>query len=139
MKKLLGIDYGKNNIGIALSDDEGRMAFPKEILKNDTQLLDAIVSLVEEEKVSEIIIGESRDHEGKENLIMTDIKRFKKALEEKLSVPVFFELEFLTSVEAKRQPEEADQPRSRKQKVHKRVDASAATLILQSFINKRKM
>ena len=35
MAKLIGIDYGEKKVGIALSDDSGTIAFPKEIIKND--------------------------------------------------------------------------------------------------------
>ena len=138
MTKLIGIDYGEKKIGIALSDDDGAVAFPKEIIKNDGELINYIADLALKENISCIVMGQSTNYHGKDNPIMERAYQFKKALEKKLSVPVYFEVEFLTSVEAQRQQQEADLPRSRKPKVNKHVDASAAAIILQSFIDKNK-
>ena len=136
--KLLGIDYGGKKVGIALSDDSGAFAFPKEVVNNDDGLVNYIVDLALTENISRIVMGQSTNYQGKDNPIMARIHQFKRALEEKLSLPIDFEVEFLTSAEAKRQPQEADIPRSRKPRVHKRVDAGAAAIILQSFIDKSK-
>ena len=83
-------------------------------------------------------MGHSTNYHGKDNPIMERIRQFKKALHGRLSIPIDFQVEFLTSVEAQRQPQEADLPRSRKPRVHKDVDAGAAALILQSYINRVK-
>lgn len=138
MAKLIGIDYGEKKVGIALSDNSGAFAFPKEVVSNDGKLVNYVVGLADKENISRIVIGRSTNYQGKDNPIMERINQFKKALEEKLSIPIDFEIEFLTSAEAKRQPQEADLPRSRKPRVHKRVDAGAAAIILQSFIDKSK-
>lgn len=139
MGKLLGIDYGKKNIGIALSDEEGRLAFPHEILKNDRHLLETVKNICSVESVSEIVIGESLDYKGRENTIMDDIHNFKKALEEGTSLSVNFEPEFLTSRQAR--PAKAGPKRRarmvRKEKVQP-LDASAAAIILQSYLDKRQ-
>lgn len=124
--KLLGIDYGEKRVGIALSDESGTMAFPKEVIENNKDLLEKIVSLIKSENVKTVIIGESRDFLGKENPIMKKIRAFKKNLEKSVSIPVYFEPEFLTSAEAKQGQEDV-----------KIIDASAATIILQSFIDKQ--
>ena len=42
MAKFLGIDYGMKRIGLALSDENGTLAFPKEILPNDLNLFKKI-------------------------------------------------------------------------------------------------
>ncbi|MCH7597651.1 Holliday junction resolvase RuvX [Patescibacteria group bacterium] len=138
MTKLIGIDYGEKKIGIALSDDDGAVAFPKEIIKNDDELVSYIADLAEKENISRIVIGQSTNYHGEDNPIMKRIHQFKEALEERLSVPIDFEVEFLTSAEAKRQPRESDILRSRKPKVRRHVDASAAAIILQSFLDKNR-
>ena len=138
MAKLIGIDYGEKKVGIALSDDSGTIAFPKEIIKNDGELINYIADLALKENIACIVMGQSTNYHGKDNPIMERAYQFKKALEKKLSVPIYFEVEFLTSVEAQRQPQEADIPRSRKPKVRRHVDAQAAAIMLQSYINKIK-
>ena len=44
--KFLGIDYGTKRIGLALSDEDGKLAFPKETLKNDGDALNIVVDLI---------------------------------------------------------------------------------------------
>ena len=49
--KLLGIDYGEKRVGIALSDEGGTIAFPKNILDNDNELLKKIKTTSFQEKI----------------------------------------------------------------------------------------
>ena len=116
---------GKKNVGIAISDDGGNLAFAKIVLDNNNQLLDNILKIIEEDRVEAIVIGESINLNGEENLIQKKILEFKKILEENVKIPIHFEPEFLTSMEARRLQEGV-----------KKIDASAAALILKSFLNK---
>ena len=52
--KLLGIDYGTERVGIALSNEETTFAFPKEVILNDDHLFNNLASVIEGEKVGEI-------------------------------------------------------------------------------------
>lgn len=125
--RLLGIDYGKKRVGIATSDEEGRIAFPYQTLANNADLVKRIVEISKQEKVEAIVVGESLDYSGKENPLMKHIRSFKKALSLSVDIPIFFEPEVLTSAEARRS------------RYGRRVlDASAAALILQSFIDKKR-
>jgi len=125
--RYLGIDYGTKWIGTALSDDEGRMAFPHTIFENDTHLITSVKKICEEENIGAVVIGESRDYKQKENPIMKGIKIFADTLQKELGLPVYYEPEFLTSQEARRiQGEGGD------------THSSAAALILQSYIDKIK-
>lgn len=123
--KLIGIDYGKKKIGIAVSDSDGKMAFPKEVIPNDTQATGHIVNLVKQEDAGAVIVGESTDYKGEENPIMEDIKRFNKTINEKTNVPVYLEPETLSTKEAEHIQER-----------HDKIDASAAAIILQSYIDR---
>lgn len=125
--KLLGIDYGDKRVGIALTDESGAMAFPKEILENDGQLVNTITKIIKEEGVEAVVIGESHDFGGKENPIMKRIHHFVERLTGQVSLPIYFEPEFMTSAEARRGQEDV-----------KIVDSGAATIILQSYIDKKK-
>jgi len=123
--KYLGIDYGKKYVGIAVSDEKGEFAFPYKVLKNNARLLDAIQSIIVKEKIGEIVIGESRNYKGEKNMIMAEIDQFAKKLGG-TGLGVHFEPEYLTS-------REATHIQGETQKIH----ASAAALILSSFLNKR--
>jgi len=134
--KYLGIDYGTKKVGIALSDEEGNMAFPSSVIENDALLFERIVEVIKKEHIQAIVMGESLDYKGKANPVMKNIVRLKEQLKARLQLPVYLEPETLTSAEAKRQPLESHAPRSRKQDKHKKVDASAAALILQSYLDR---
>lgn len=125
--KLLGIDYGTKRVGIATADTDAGMAFPKSVVKNDENLIKTIKDLCENERVEKIILGESKDLEGKDNLIAGDIKEFKEDLEKETNLIVIYEPEFYTSMQAARLQGENDM-----------IDASAATIILQSYMDKFK-
>ena len=122
--RYIGIDYGTKRIGVAVSDESGRFALPKEVLQNDERLRQTICSLAKEVRAKAVIVGESKDYKGNDNLIMEKIMPFKKELE-KLGIKVILEPEFMTSFAAQRF--------QGKNELH---DASAAALILQSFLDK---
>lgn len=125
--RYLGIDYGTKHIGISVSDEKGTMAFPHASLSNTHNLATDIQNIVKEKGVSEIVIGESRDYQGNENLIMLKARVFAKELEDKTGLPVHFELEFMTSVEARHIQGSSDKTHS-----------SASAIILQSYLDKQK-
>ncbi len=125
--KTLGIDYGTKKVGIALSDDGGTVAFPYGVFPNDNQLMTLIQDLCQKENINTIVLGESLDFSGQPNPVMKKILSFKKTLEEKFFLSVFFEKEFLTSKQARNIQE--DSPLT---------DASAAAIILQSWLDKQK-
>lgn len=137
--KYLGIDYGSKRVGLSLSDDDGMMAFPHLVLVNDLDLTESIVSACEKEKISAIVLGESKDLSGKPNKIMGSIEEFKRNLEAQIDLPIYFEKEFLTTVEARgREGKEKNNARKNtKQKENKLTDAAAASLILQRFLDRK--
>ena len=124
--RILGIDYGSKNIGLSLSDEKGEWAFPHLVLENGKETAKKILKIAKENGVSEIIVGESKDFKGKANEIMVAAKDFAKSFAA-AGLTVHFEPEYLTSHQAQHI-----------QGVNKMLDASAAKIILQSFLDKRK-
>ena len=125
--KLLGIDYGKKRIGIALSDDGGLMAFPHEVYKNDADFFKTLLGLVAEHNISAVVIGESKDKAGEYNEIHEAVNELMTNLTLELGIPVHLEPEQYTTQEAIR-----FQGRTEK------TDAAAAAIILNSFISRQK-
>ena len=135
--RYLGIDYGSKRVGVAISDEDGSMAFPKVILKNDLSLLDTIFDMCRKENISAIVLGESHDLSGKPNKIMGSIEEFKHNLEGELDMPVYYEKEFMTSVFARgNEGKNINNAKQIKKKEGVRVDSSAAALILQRYLDK---
>jgi putative holliday junction resolvase len=142
--RYLGIDYGAKRVGLSLSDLEGKMAFPYKIIKNDLELVDNIHNICGKEEVSAIVLGESHDLSGKPNKIMGSIEEFKRNLEGELDLPIYFEREFMTSVFARgNQGKEINNSKkvassaTRRGGVDKKIDDSAAALILQRYLDRK--
>lgn len=126
----LGIDYGTKRVGIALAR-EGRIATPLTVFNveglSPEKIASQIADLVQEYRVTTVVVGESKDFNGLDNPIMKKIRTCVAALKQKLSsnVGVIFEPEFLTTQQAERS-----------QGKHALIDASAAALILQSYLDR---
>ena len=123
-KRYLGIDYGSKRVGLALSDEGNKFALPLSVITNDDQLVSKIEKIALDNEVKEIILGESRDFSGKPNSILIDSLEFNEKIEAKGFV-VIFEPEFLTCIQAERW-----------QGKNELVDASAAAIILQSYLDR---
>jgi len=136
--RYLGIDYGAKRVGLSLSDDEGKMAFPYKIMKNDLELVDNIHNICGGEEVSAIVLGESDDLSGKPNKIMGCIEEFKRHLEGELDLPIYFEKEFMTSVFARgNDGKKGNDAKKVKKEKQVKIDDSAAALILQRYLDRK--
>lgn len=124
---ILGIDYGTKRVGVAVSDTSEVLAFPKEVVSNDKRLVENIKDLCARENARIVILGHSQDSRGKDNPVMVHIRSFKEMLEKEIGIPVVFEQEFWSSVEA-----------GRFTGVTEDLDASAAAIILQRFLDKQR-
>lgn len=132
--KYLGVDYGSSKIGLALSDEGGTMGFPRSVVSNTPRFIDELCALIASESVGAVVIGESRNLAGGENRIAKDAHALGDLIAERAGVPVFYESEVFTSAEARRAPEK--EMKSRSPKSHANVDASAAALILTSYLSR---
>jgi len=94
--KYLGIDYGSKKIGLASSDDDGRVAFPMMIIKNQDKekLLKEILDILKEMKINKVVIGESVNEKGMPNGIAKKARSLALDLENfSLEIEVYFEKE----------------------------------------------
>ena len=142
--RYLGVDYGSSKIGLALSDESGAMGFPHSIISNTPRLVGDLCALIEKEGVGAVVIGESRNLAGGENAIAKDASELGQQLAELAGVPVYYESEVFTSAEARRTAAPADggsasggkERKSRAPSARVHVDASAAALILTSYLSR---
>ena len=132
--RYLGVDYGSKKVGLALSDEAGTMGFPHAIISNTLQLTDDLCALIAKENVGAVVLGESRDLAGGENPIMKDARALGDALALRAGVPVLYESEVFTTAEARRQYETSEKTRAPQKRTD--VDASAAALILTSYLSR---
>ncbi|MDO8518036.1 MAG: Holliday junction resolvase RuvX [bacterium] len=132
--RYLGIDYGSKHIGVAVSDDTATLAFPLGSVAAGGEALGEVLALARENGVRQIIIGESRNYSGELNPIMERIEKFKQQLEQ-AGQTVVYEPEFLTSAQALRQGQDK---RGEGGSATLDKDASAAALILQNYLDRKK-
>lgn len=138
LMRLLGIDYGTKRVGIALSDEAGQFAMPLSVIENSqkpsrenslSRLVEAIAEIAIKNDVKEIILGESKNYKGEANAILEKSLELKEALENFGGTSRFIvhlEPEFMTSAQAEKFQGKNDM-----------LDASAAAIILQSFLDRR--
>lgn len=125
--KYLGIDFGSKRIGLSISDDTLTVAFPYKTISNTPRVVDEIFEIIQAERVTKVVLGESKDKDMKDNPIMVLINKFKIEMEEK-GIEVDFIPEFFSSA----------QVISIMGQQNKSIDASAAAIILQSYLDLHK-
>ncbi len=125
--RYLGIDYGEKRIGIAVSDPLGTIAFPKVVIENNGSFAKTLKDLIESERIEALVIGESKNYKGEANKIQPEIISFKNKLSKEIQLPIFLEPEFMTSMQVEKTFGKTDM-----------LDASAASIILQTFLDKEK-
>jgi len=131
--RYLGIDYGSKKVGLALSDESAQMGFPHAILPNTPKLAGDICALIARESVGGVVIGDSKDFNGRANPIAAAARALGDAIAEHAGVPVFYEWEGLTSAEARRPHGKEEKTRAPQARAN--IDDSAAALILTSYLS----
>lgn len=143
--KYIGIDYGTKRVGVATSDESGSMAFPKIVVPTE-QAIVIVRMLIDKERaagseIGGVVVGESTGRDGTENVVAEKARAFGEEVRAQTNVDLFWEWEGYTSGAAKsaRRPEGAARgDLARKMPtIRDVVDASAAAIILQSFLDKR--
>ncbi len=130
----LGLDFGDKRIGVALSDPGGILASPFTIIncKDERQDIEAIIDIVNQQQVKEIVIGLPRSMDGSIGKQAEKVKAFTQRLISHTDVPVEFRDERLTTVSAKRLRQAVHHKKTREKVRH---DAIAAALILQGYLD----
>jgi putative Holliday junction resolvase len=123
--KYLGIDYGAKRVGLAISDAGGTIAFPRDVVENNAELLSFIKWQVVEEKVGGIVVGDTRTVSGAANTVTAEADAFIGRLETAVSVPVVRAWEGWSAIEASRYAPKGEEHN----------DAAAAAIILQRYLD----
>ena len=122
----LGIDFGTKKIGLALTDESGKMAFPHSVVPNDGSFIDTIEALIADKNVEEIVIGHSLNLDGKANPVQKHIDVFIGDMTLRQPIPIHLEPEQLSTQQAAKTTGRNDQ-----------TDASAAAIILDTYLLKQ--
>ena len=140
--RALGIDYGERRIGLALSDATGLLASPWKKIANDANVVAAarrlaaeIRALQSQDGLDAIVIGLPRRLNGEPNEQTARVRKLAELLAAEVTAPISLQDERLTSHEADALLSSRERDwRKRKDQ----VDAMAAALILQDFLDGRR-
>ena len=119
----LGIDWGEKRIGLALGDDQTRLASPFKVVSS----IDEIIKIIAEEEIDCIVIGKPVTLKNEEGGNVERVAAFIKFLKEKTAIPIEIIDERLTSRAAD------NLPGDKKSKAER--DAVAAMIILQTYFD----
>jgi putative Holliday junction resolvase len=86
----MAVDYGKKRVGIALTDPSGIISQPFLTIqvKSQKSLLKKIITIINENSVGLVIIGNPLSHKGKATEMSSEIERFVKRLKEKTDIEI---------------------------------------------------
>lgn len=136
--RVMGLDVGSKTVGVAISDPLGFTAQGVEIIKIDEEAkefgFDRLGELVKEYKVDKFVVGLPKNMNNTEGPRVEASKAYGDKIKEIFGIPVDYQDERLTTVQAERMlVEQADVSRGKRKKV---IDKLAAQLILQNYLDR---
>lgn len=135
-RHILAIDYGRKFTGLSnykVGVDPFIFLFGRVKYESDEQLIKDILKIVDDEFIEILVVGIPRFTDGKESTMTLTVKTFANKLSKEAAIPVYFIDETLTTFEAKERMK--NDPRFNFQIDMKQIDAVAASIILEEFVN----
>jgi putative Holliday junction resolvase len=138
MHRAMGLDVGDKKIGVALSDPSQVLASPlKTIFRvNDDAAIEEIIGLAKKHNISKLVVGLPYSLSGAIGKQAEKVLLFSKQIAQAVDVDIIMQDERLTSVSANQKLREAGK---RGSKLKNEMDAAAATVILQSYLDEVKL
>lgn len=126
-QKVLALDFGTERIGVAIS--YGTLAEPLVILRNDESILTELKSLIEEHRITQLVVGISESKTAERTIA------FVAQLKEAFTIPIDLADETLSTQVVRKKLLETGRPLSEVQKT--RVDHLAAAELLQDWLDEQ--
>jgi putative Holliday junction resolvase len=134
MNPILGLDFGRARIGVAISDELQLLAHPLETISAKQKPESRISKIVDERNVDHIVAGVPRQMDGQIGTAATEVLEFVEKLRGMLPCPVVTWDERLTTAAAQRALRDAGK-NTRETRGY--IDQVAAQMILQSYLDSR--
>ena len=136
--RVMGLDVGSKTVGVAISDPLGFTAQGVQIIKINEEAkefgFDRLGELVKEYQVDKFVVGLPKNMNNTEGPRVEASKAYGDKIKEIFNLPVDYQDERLTTVQAERMlVEQADVSRDKRKKV---IDKLAAQLILQNYLDR---
>lgn len=135
--RCLGLDLGSRTLGIAISDTTGTIATSYKTIRHNEDyegLINEIKKIVDAEHIEKIVLGFPKNMNNTVGYKGELSLKFKEKIEKELNILVVLQDERLTTVEAEKVLISNNTRRNKRKKV---VDSVAATIILQSYLDKK--
>ncbi len=135
--RYLGLDLGSRTLGVAISDKTGLIASSLKVIRHEEEydrLIDEVKNLVSELEVEAIVLGFPKNMNNTIGPKAELSLEFKEKLEKVLDIPVYLQDERLSTKSALDTLIKGDVSRKNRKKV---VDSLAATIILQTYLDRR--
>jgi putative holliday junction resolvase len=133
MNRVLGVDFGRARIGLAISDELRLLAHPLETIAFGESAVARIAVIVCEKKIDRIVVGVPKLLSGKMGAAADEVLRFVDKLRASLPCEVVTWDERLTTVAAQRALQESGK---KTHQVRGYIDQVAAQLILQGYLDR---
>jgi putative Holliday junction resolvase len=136
--KIMAVDLGQVRTGLAVSDPTEQLASPVGTIteKNTDKLLEKVAAAAREQGVQQLVVGHPRNMDGSRGESARRAETFAASLEKAAALPVVLWDERMTTVSAIGYLNQTD-TRGKKRKAV--VDTVAATIILQDYLDSRRM
>ena len=136
--KIMAVDLGQVRTGLAVSDPTEQLASPVGTIteKNTDKLLEKVAAAAREQGVQQLVVGHPRNMDGRRGESARRAETFAASLEKAAALPVVLWDERMTTVSAIGYLNQTD-TRGKKRKAV--VDTVAATIILQDYLDSRRM
>ena len=128
IKNYLGIDWGEAKIGLAIADEETRMAFCYDTLRREKNPLEKIIEIIKKENIKTVVIGVP-SHINREETVYAG-EKLGDRIKNEAGVEVFYQDEMFTTKMAQANLIEKGVTRT-----GRFDDQEAARIILQSYLD----
>ena len=135
--RVLALDVGDRRVGLAISDPTGMLASPLGHVERGPTDIQEIVGIAEGNDSTQIVVGLPLTLAGESGAQAAKVRQFIRELRSATGIPVVTIDERLSTVQAQRLLTDSDQGR-RSNRDRGRIDASAAAVILQSYLDSRR-
>ena len=135
--KYLGLDLGTKTLGLAITDKYGTVSVPYKVLRYSdiNKLIDELLIVINEEQIDEVVLGLPKNMNNSLGFASERSLNFKSILETKTNKKIHLVDERLSTKEAENILISTNTSREKRKKI---IDAYAASIILDTYINSKR-
>jgi len=133
--RIIGLDWGEARIGVSVSDPLGITAQPLMSFDNDSGFIGKLREILQKYDAAEIVVGYPKQMNGKAGISAAKVNEFCEKIKNEFSAKITLWDERLTTKIALQSFAASGSPRKKRKEF---IDASAAGIMLQSYMDSRK-